>query len=351
MSTKSSSNPNPNLDLLRAVAILCVILDHNLMAVHKDFWHGINITWIGIIGVWMFFVHTSLVLMWSLERRPYTLDFYIRRVFRIYPLTLIAIAIILLTHARVTGFGKDLFDFTPVSHGNVLATSLLLYNLWPPAWEYKPVEYVIWTLPLEIEMYLFLPVLFAFARKGRPLLPLLLMWVFLAVLIYPYFVYGVNIFTAVLNFLPGVMAFVAFRHRSPTLPFWSFPVFLACGIAAVLRQPTIPAGWVFCLFLGLTLPLFKPMRSAGLRWLSHNFAKYSFGAYLAHPFALAFGFYYLRGHSFALRLGVEAVSIVVLSVAAYHSVEKPMIDLGSRFAAYVERLLVRRSLDADLRAV
>src|SRR3974377_2116998 len=93
----------PNLDFVRAVAVLSVVVSHTLVAfrvlIIGNWWVG----WIGVVGVFVFFVHTSLVLMWSLGRKQHALDFYIRRVFRIYPLAMLAIAVTLLFHAPVGG--------------------------------------------------------------------------------------------------------------------------------------------------------------------------------------------------------------------------------------------------------
>lgn len=56
----------PNLDILRAVAVLLVLVDHSA----KFFGGSFDLLHpLGITGVYLFFTHTSLVLMFSLERQ------------------------------------------------------------------------------------------------------------------------------------------------------------------------------------------------------------------------------------------------------------------------------------------
>jgi peptidoglycan/LPS O-acetylase OafA/YrhL len=57
---------------------------------------GLGTITIGSFGVLLFFVHTCLVLMYSMERsnlegRRLADNFYIRRIFRIYPLSIFAV--------------------------------------------------------------------------------------------------------------------------------------------------------------------------------------------------------------------------------------------------------------------
>ena len=329
------SSTNPNLDFLRSVAVVLVIVDHTLLAYKHPVVLGIKAEWLGLSGVWMFFVHTSLVLMWSLERRPYTVDFYVRRIFRIYPLACAAIAAVVLTHARVTGYGHELFDYTPFTRANVLATGLLIYNLFP-GYSFKPIEYVIWSLPLEIDMYVLLPVLFAFARRDRKLLSLMLMWVLAVAVVIP-FDSGMDFLVAIPDFLPGIMAYVLFKRVKPRLPFWTWPIFLAVALTGVMLRSYVSTGWLFCLALGCSLPYFEPLSLTQLKRASHTVAKYSYGAYIAHPFGLLLGAYFLRAHSVALQLVIELLTIVVVSVGAYHLLEKPMMDLGAKVAGRLQR--------------
>jgi peptidoglycan/LPS O-acetylase OafA/YrhL len=81
----------PNLDLVRSMAVISVVVEHTLLSLGILKIGPFPIKYLGVMGVMVFFVLTTLVLMWSLERKPHTLDFYIRRVFRIYPLALAAI--------------------------------------------------------------------------------------------------------------------------------------------------------------------------------------------------------------------------------------------------------------------
>ena len=84
-STVEAPSDLPNLDLLRTVAVLLVFVGHLMLTAGV---RGLGD--VGRFGVLIFFVHTSLVLMLSMERLGLTggrlyFAFLIRRFFRIYP--------------------------------------------------------------------------------------------------------------------------------------------------------------------------------------------------------------------------------------------------------------------------
>jgi peptidoglycan/LPS O-acetylase OafA/YrhL len=108
------------------------------------------IPYLGVMGVMVFFVHTTLVLMWSLERKPNTLDFYIRRAFRIYPLALVAIALVMIFHAPVAGTASQPFHYADPRWRNVAAQATLIPNMLT---DKAPIMRVLWSLPYEVEMY------------------------------------------------------------------------------------------------------------------------------------------------------------------------------------------------------
>src|SRR5579871_375436 len=113
---QSATSALPNLNLLRSIAVLCVIFAHGMQLggpLDDALVHNV-----GTAGVLLFFVHTSLVLMLSLERQvKKTRDlmwwrFMLRRIFRIYPLSVITV---LLT----VWFGLPGADFSPGKMGSV----------------------------------------------------------------------------------------------------------------------------------------------------------------------------------------------------------------------------------------
>ena len=90
-----------NLDILRAFAVLLVLAVHFMQAAARaplgtrQVW-GLDTDSLGRLGVLLFFVHTALVLMQSIERSRKDgvrmfVDFYVRRAFRIYPLAIFLI--------------------------------------------------------------------------------------------------------------------------------------------------------------------------------------------------------------------------------------------------------------------
>src|SRR4051812_37319949 len=104
---------------------------------------------LGHAGVMMFFVHTAIVLMQSLERldadsdRNLALRFYIRRFFRIYPLPIFAVLLVVIVlrfypHALNAFFGT----YNP-SQSQLLANLTLTQNLFGV----QDIILVMWSLP------------------------------------------------------------------------------------------------------------------------------------------------------------------------------------------------------------
>jgi peptidoglycan/LPS O-acetylase OafA/YrhL len=325
-----------NLDLLRSVAVLMVVTDHTFLARGIYQWHRWLLGEIGLFGVYLFFLHTSLVLMWSLERRPNPLDFYIRRIFRLYPLAIAAILLATVARAPAAAHTEAFFHSNPVTPLTLLWNCLLVRDLIGHA---LFLHGVTWSLSLEVYMYLLLPALFFYARVVRRRWPIVLLWL-LAVLfarrLFPNESVG-NIFPTVIpDFLSGIIAYVGFMHARPRLPSWTLLPLLAILFSFYMSFRTfqgVRLDWIACLALALVLPYTRQFKWKSGRRLAHTVAQYSYGIYLFHPFALLLSVYVLSGRPLALQLGVEALAIAAAAFAAYHLIEFPMIKLGARVAA------------------
>lgn len=326
-SRSSFSGNSANLDLIRAVAVLCVFFAH----VRDHFILGAHSTWdwrFGQLGVLIFFVHTSFVLMLSLERSRYRgaaflFSFYLRRFFRLYPLSILFVAGVYL-------FGEA--HWTPAQLlSNLALTFDLTYT--------QPMWGVMWTLAVEMQMYLVLPALFLFCVKRRPLWAIAL-WVIALPIAYlqPLITDRLDVLTYVPSFMGGVIAWRLSRDLPRKLPAWAWP--LAFAAATLVWLSTTRADqafhrWLFGLCLGLAIPFFRELAYPGLVRAAHEIAKYSYGIYLSHPAAISL--------ALALPLplaGKWAVLVLCAAgapVALYHLVERPMIDLGQRLSARVFR--------------
>ncbi len=323
----------PNLDLLRSIAVSLVVADHTL--VYKGFNPGALGT-MGLFGVYVFFVHTCLVLMWSLERNPHTLNFYVRRIFRIYPF---AMVIVLATY--LLGFPPDHgneMHYIALIRGDVrglLGNLSLMQNLFHG----RSIAGVTWSLPMELDMYVFLPVIFAFTARELALWPMIFIWMFVVVLVHSMFPgnHG-NFFLALIpDFLPGVIAYIGYRLRRPFLPAFLLPVMVAVMCVLVVSFPLHRVDWVTSLVLGLTLPLFHEIRSSSIKKGCHMLAKYSYGIYLTHPFGIFFGVHLLSGHSAWIQIPVVLAVTGAMSFLGYHLIEHRFIEIGKRVAARIEK--------------
>ena len=322
----------PNLDLLRSFAVLLVLIDHTTWSLGRHLYGTWNTADVGVFGVYLFFVHTCLVLMWSLERQPHVLNFYIRRAFRIYPLALTALLVALLFGIPVyAGGGWDPLHF---SLGTIAANFLLVQDLL-----HRPnIVGVMWTLTIEVQMYVLLPALFFLVSREGKIWQVLVLWSLAVLELHAFLRTPANILPTVIpDFLPGVVAYLAFRKFRAHLPGWLFVFYLVALLSAYMVSPTPAHSWPIVLVLGLTLPSFRQISQRSLVWLSGNVAKYSFGIYLWHTFGMKISFHFLAHHSGLLKVVGELAFTAVASVAGYHLLEEPLMKVGSRLAKANDR--------------
>jgi len=338
---------NPNLDFLRAFAVLLVVFGH-LTHFHGLLTLGpLNLLLMGTLGVMLFFVHTCLVLMLSLERqwktffaaakkpgkKSFFVEFMIRRLFRIYPLSITVLAVIVLFHLPQAFIEPAHFHGFPPDGGDILANLFLVQNLSMRASLLGPT----WSLPYELQMYLFLPWIFLFLRSSRSLWRAAGLWT-LSIglgLVVMHYAPNPNLVLFVPCFLPGVIAYQLQRSVRARVPGFLWPPVLLT-LAGLFLVGSNGEHWIkkwaICLVLGLALPLFVPI---SWRWgaaAAQAIAKYSYGIYLTHFFAIWFAFERLGNLREAEKAGIFLLLLVALPVFFYHAIEKPLIDVGKLVA-------------------
>ena len=315
-SAKVKSSLIPNLDLLRACAVLFVLVDHTLFSLGVHWIWKRDMEWLGRLGVLFFFVHTCCVLMSSLERHKgsgLVWRFFVRRGFRIYPLSIVAVLLVMMG-----------------PHAPALRTSQWLSNLGlVQNLTFSPDAFgSLWSLPLEVQMYFFLPFIFLWMRRSKAIWPLLGLFVISIPLALwqPYHVSRASVLAFVPSFLPGVMAYWLFRQRWQRLPGWGVPVLIGLITVAFLVRPgwNFPA-WTACLALGVAIPLFRQISSAAVNRVTFQLAKYSYGIYLSHSLLLTWM------HPTWKTVPLYLLLVAAASIAAYHAIEHPLIRLGQHF--------------------
>ncbi|HEV7706230.1 MAG TPA: acyltransferase [Gemmatimonadaceae bacterium] len=359
MTTKTAL-PERNLDVLRAVAVLLVLADH-VFAANAHASGPWNWNWaVGRLGVLLFFVHTSLVLMSSLERggsaSGWVRRFYLRRAFRIYPL---AIVIILLASAlrlppHVTSDGSDMARvFPPI--GTLVSNLLLVQNLTGA----RDIQGVLWSLPLEVQMYVLLPLCFVLARRGtREMLAMVVVFVAVGLVLQSSLteripgLWRLSVFSFGPCFMGGVLAYHLLRRGArPTLPAWTWPlVIVAVAVGFAALQPDakrLSLGWWPCLALGAMIPLVAQMSESLATRFAHQIAKYSYGIYLTHVPILWVWLRAIPNLPTTLRWIGVAASLVLVPMVLYRAIEHPMTNLGRRLAGDREVAINKESRLAE----
>ena len=279
------------------------------------------------------------------DRTRWALAFYARRAFRIYPLAVVGIVVTIAlrmpAHILPPIAGNHYEGFSPFA----IASNLLLVQNLVGA---PHVLGVLWSLPLEVQMYVMLPGLYLIARRrsftGMAIALVAAVALGLFVHLVPMRgVWRLTVLTFAPCFLAGVLAYHVARRRRPVVPAAAWPLALL-GLAALFAAIRLIPGhpersWIGCLLIGLLIPLVRDLPASAVTRAAHQIAKYSYGVYIWHVGALWVGFGLGGALPLAARWAVAAAVLVAASVASYHLVEKPMVDLGGHVG---DRILGRR---------
>jgi peptidoglycan/LPS O-acetylase OafA/YrhL len=338
---------NSNLDFLRSFAVMLVVVGHLGEYSGLESWGPFYLGgFMGTLGVLIFFVHTCYVLMLSLERQAAASErrlftaFMIRRCFRIYPLSLIAIGSVALFHLPQAIILERHFVGWHFDAGDIFSNLLLVQNF-----SFRvPILGPTWSLSYEMQMYLFLPLLFLLMRSGagRSLGRHLTLYVAAVVtcLCILRFSTTPNLAVYFPCFLPGVIAYKLgsvqrYRLRIPAI-LW--PTSIIGATAIYLLMPTNRyRAWLTCLILGLAIPLFAELKAAWIVAPSKYIAQYSYGIYLSHFFAIWFSFEYLYKLPFAARIIIFFTLGSLVPIVTYHLIEEPLTSFGKRISDRYQR--------------
>jgi peptidoglycan/LPS O-acetylase OafA/YrhL len=148
------------LDVLRGLAALCVVFDHlSYYVLQPARWAIYQWFDFGNYGVFVFFIISGYIVPASLERKGSVRTFWVSRLFRLYPLYLLAVglavALWLMHLGGLRGAGTD-------PENSVLSQLLMMSNVLAG----PNLPNVVWSLSYEMIFYLVLTALFT-ARIHR----------------------------------------------------------------------------------------------------------------------------------------------------------------------------------------
>jgi peptidoglycan/LPS O-acetylase OafA/YrhL len=247
---KKENNNLKNLDLLRSIAIILVVISH----IPIKFPYFLPHEQLGLLGVMIFFVHTSFVLIKSLNKIncknkfQFFFRFYIQRIFRIYPLSIFAVLVFFTISYHFLNF-FNLKDF--------LSNIFLIQNITQNPSNPPP----LWSLPYEVQMYLFLPLIFLITRNNVKKITTLYIFTMIMVLIFKIvdknkFYYDLIHFFPC--FLTGVISYALFKKNNQKISIIYLIIYLFISIILFpfLFTKNIPEnllGTIFCLPLALLI--------------------------------------------------------------------------------------------------
>lgn len=368
----SIHNKIDDIEILRAFAVLLVILEHiyslfpwrqgrSVLHMVTSFWGGVDVFFV-ISG----FVITTQMLRIYAENpnekfAAFAIPFWIRRIYRIWPSAILWISLVL---AASIWFNKSGAFGNPVGNfADWVASILQVANLhWYHCFQQKGicgVNTIYWSLSLEEQFYLVYPFIFFFLmRRNRKTLVIFL----LAVILIQFFIPRPphvllwEIRTDALAW--GAVIALIINHPMCKLV---TPGFLASRLPALLvtclallfisalgpnRVSAINTGLIALISGGL---VFIAAQDKGLTWPS-GFGRSllvwiggrSYAIYLTHCFVFwglrELAFRYFPDKHYSLPLGTAAVVLtLILSELNFRFVETPLRKKGARVAKNIRQ--------------
>lgn len=330
-----------HVDSLRLIAAGLVVLQHFAERMPGPAASALNALGPGVAGVVLFFLISGYVIPFSLSGRLDWRRFAVRRVLRIYPLFLAALALVAL--AGWSGLLTQWQDL-PQARGGRWAANLLLVQDFVGA---KPILGVSWTLVFELVWYaLFAAALLALGPRAGNVLAVAVPLGLLALAALS-LASGLRIPLGRPGLIhAAVLGYQAFRFRTGSLSArgfgWNVAAFLLVtwAVSAVsfglfahahISLAQVLGPWTLATGLLLAVLLSSRLRGSALldRGLAPRLGAASYSVYLLHPVAMATAAQYAP----AAFLPVAAALTALLAWGGYRLVELPGIALARRLTA------------------
>jgi exopolysaccharide production protein ExoZ len=335
----------PDLDGVRGIAILMVLMVHSSFYAHNLPRFVEDVSFYGVRGVQLFFIASGLTLTLAHQGRALHFgNFAKRRFLRIAPMFYVGAALYLILNAA----GGPFRYTSPPRISEVIETLAFIHGWFPNA-----VNKIVpggWSIAAEAMFYVAFPALLIL--RHRPL-------AMLATLVGSYAVAGATHFALMRILPPGPESQgVAFSFWLCQLPAFALGCWLALEVGYQQCSPRVAAGiatmaatllivdsqmrqqtnlLVSISLLGL---LVWSLGRARPRWLSHGFLPFlgtiSFSVYILHFAVLGSVGPWLRGLGldgvaiFLLVLTITLVLTIPLAFVTYRYIEQPFMRLGRK---------------------
>lgn len=355
MSTPVTSPENKNsvnLDLFRSISIFMVIWSHLAYFFGYSSWHGIHIRSIWGLGVAFFFIHTAYVLMFSLERiraknniLSTLCSFYCKRFFRIYPLSIFIV--LLVAFFTLPGHIARQWDVVESveSIRQIIANIFLIQNIT----HHTNIIGPLWTLPIEIQMYILLPFLFFLWRNRFWVMVIIGLWWW--TLLFKNDIRSMWAYLKVLQHFPifaaGIFGFLIYQKITPKINGIWLPLFILLLIIVFFIEKIFvvweKVPWI-SLLLGCALPFFHEISWKYIRSISYIVAKYSYALYLIHNTCIWIAFDVGKILPFFIQILLFVLLLIVIPFWLYRLIEAPWIRYWKKIEHKIQQLFEKNKI-------
>lgn len=301
----------------------------------------------GGLGVSIFFALSGYLVCLSLESSKDALDFFRRRVFRIYPaLILLCLVSILIIGPLFSQLSLSAYFSHPATlHYAITASALNISYTLPGVFDSNPLKGVIngslWSLAYEVKCYLVLGALFWVpVLKFRTKLIISIAFLTFIYLIRPASVpvkpfetfWGFDYYANRLGLIFCVGAFLA-SFRSKITPTWwhLLGTFSAIGLCLAWTRPASLAAQLCYLYCFPVLILWLAQFAKSLPRISPRVGDLSYGVYLyGFPAQQVLSHFGVQHQGIAIYVVSSTMITFVLAFLSWHCLEKHAISLKYR---------------------
>jgi peptidoglycan/LPS O-acetylase OafA/YrhL len=292
------------------------------------------------------------------------ISFLVRRIFRIYPLSILAVIFAIYFHIPSASFGGK---YSWAGWQELFSNILLTQNITQSG----SVNCVLWSLPFEVQMYAILQIVYFLLCRFTSLWAAWFIWMAGASVAGTEYIMRSGSCDLVYLlaryfpcFLAGVLAWRLLKMRNARLSGALWGVFLAIIIVAyrvidiirvygpdwfsalhgTLRSDhkiwwppylSLVNDWAFCCIVGLMIPFFASITNRWLNEISKRVARYSYGIYVCHVPILWLCFVKFHVTPVAVSVVLSLFLTMLVSILLFNWLENPAIKFGKQFSTQI----------------